>query len=147
MSGQEQGREAVEALAWSVTGCMSNVSKLPEWMQVPALGRDTRPLLLLVAEAVLASDWLAEVVREAEQRGREDNADHGMCYVHGSKALEALIEQAKQRGRDEVVRDVALVADAALRGVNHDPAAATVVIAVNAALKRHVLARHAGADQ
>lgn len=90
---------------------------------------------------------VAERVAKAEQRGREDNADHAQCYVHGSKAYEALIEQAKQRGRDEVVRDVALVADAALRGVNHDPAAATVVIAVNAALKRHVLARHAGADQ
>jgi len=26
----------------------------------------------------------------AEQRGREDNADHGMCYVSGSRALDAL---------------------------------------------------------
>lgn len=34
-------------------------------------------------------DRLRADITAAEQRGREDNADHGMCYVYGSKALEA----------------------------------------------------------
>jgi hypothetical protein len=38
----------------------------------------------------LRAEHAAEIVA-AEQRGREDNADHSMCYVFGSKALEALI--------------------------------------------------------
>jgi hypothetical protein len=48
---------------------------------------------------------VAVMLAEAEQRGREDNADHGMCYVHGSRALEARLAEA----RAEVVRDVLFV--------------------------------------
>lgn len=38
---------------------------------------------------------VAQMLAEAEQRGREDNADHGMCYVHGSKALDARLAEAR----------------------------------------------------
>jgi hypothetical protein len=40
-----------------------------------------------------------DVIAAAEQRGREDNADHSMCYVHGSTALEARLAQAWDEGR------------------------------------------------
>lgn len=41
------------------------------------------------AKRLTESRWLAAHVAAAEQRGREDNADHGMCYAHGSLALTA----------------------------------------------------------
>ena len=40
---------------------------------------------------------LAHIVADAEQRGREDNADHGMCYVHGSEALAAHDRALRER--------------------------------------------------
>lgn len=52
--------EEVEELVNSITGCLGNVSDLPLWMQSSALGRDTRPLLRLVARAVIESDWLRD---------------------------------------------------------------------------------------
>lgn len=48
---------------------------------------------------------VAERVAAAEQRGREDNADHGMCYVHGSKALEARLAAAWDEGYDAGYHD------------------------------------------
>lgn len=58
----------VEALVNSIAGCISNVSLLPKWMQAPALGRDTRPILEFVARAVIASAWLARHDAEVERR-------------------------------------------------------------------------------
>jgi hypothetical protein len=59
-----------------------------------------------VAAALLASDWLAahtaQRVAVAEQRGREYNADHDMCYVHGSEALAALVAGAKADERERI---------------------------------------------
>lgn len=40
-------------------------------------------------DRIIASEWFSQQIADAEQRGREDNSDHGMCYVHGSDALEA----------------------------------------------------------
>lgn len=48
-----------------------------------------------------------KVIAEAEQRGREDNADHGMCYVHGSAALAALIAAEVARERTAVAEEIA----------------------------------------
>lgn len=65
----------VQALTDSVVGCLSSASHLPRWMQAHALGRDTRPILELVARAVLTSDWLtdhdAEVTAIAQTEGRD----------------------------------------------------------------------------
>lgn len=44
-----------------------------------------------------------EAAAAAEQRGREDNADHAMCYVHGSRALEAKLREAADQREREVV--------------------------------------------
>lgn len=35
---------------------------------------------------------------DAEQRGMEDSSDHNMCYVHGSRALEARLAEAWDEG-------------------------------------------------
>ena len=53
----------------------------------------------------LASDWLATQIAAAEQRGREDNADHGQCYVFGSKALAAVRAEAWDEGHRDVCND------------------------------------------
>lgn len=45
---------------------------------------------------------VADLIAAAEQRGREDNAEHSLCYVHGSPAYEALYAQAKREGAEEV---------------------------------------------
>lgn len=96
MSGQEQDREALARLLEERAVARYTGSLL------------TRPEARALADAVLASDWLAKVVREAEQRGR-----------------------------DEVVRDVAAVLDrATVRRPYVWPSDVRVV-----------LARHAGADQ
>jgi hypothetical protein len=43
----------------------------------------------------------------AEQRGREDNADHhGMCYVHGSESLAARLADAKAEALREAADEV-----------------------------------------
>ena len=55
---------------------------------------------------ILASDWLAARIAAAEQRGREDNADHAMCYVHGSEALAARERQAGAAALREAAADV-----------------------------------------
>jgi hypothetical protein len=47
----------VERLADSISGCLSNCSDLPMWMQPHALGRDTRPLLILAARAVISAGY------------------------------------------------------------------------------------------
>ena len=44
-----------------------------------------------ILDAILASEPIAALIAEAEQRGREDNADHGLCYVSGSRALAELV--------------------------------------------------------
>lgn len=40
----------------------------------------------------------------AEQAGREDNADHGMCYVSGSDALVAKLADAWDEGESAAIR-------------------------------------------
>lgn len=55
-----------------------------------------------LAEALVAAGFgdvaaARREVAEAEQRGREDNADHSMCYIHGSAALDALIAEAESQ--------------------------------------------------
>lgn len=67
----------VEAVEWQTVRALVNVSRLPEWMQVPALGRDMRPLGELVADTVapLIADAVerakAEGIAEGERRVRE----------------------------------------------------------------------------
>jgi hypothetical protein len=92
-------RDVREALADYFREWFSNGDKLP------------RGELLRDADALLASDVVAQMLAEAEQRGREDNADHGMCYVHGSKALDARLAEA----RAEVVAAVERVCTEAER--------------------------------
>lgn len=55
-----------------VTDIRHNVL-LPEWMQLPALGRDMTPLSELVVDAVLP--LIREELAEAERRGRDDGLD------------------------------------------------------------------------
>ena len=63
----------------------------------------------VLLDALDAAD-AARMVAEAEQRGREDNADHGMCYVSGSKALAARDAEAEQRGAARVAAAVEALA-------------------------------------
>ena len=51
---------------------------------------------------IIASDWLAAQIAAAEQRGREDNADHGQCYVFGSKALAAREAAVREDERERI---------------------------------------------
>ena len=46
---------------------------------------------------------VAAHIAAAEQRGREDNEDHGLCYVHGSKALDAYVAEHVARFKAEAV--------------------------------------------
>lgn len=48
------GEVTAEELADAVLPRLANVSNLPEWMQIAALGRPVRPLATLVAAAILA---------------------------------------------------------------------------------------------
>ena len=67
-----------------------------------ALGAD--PVLAAVEQIV------AREVAAAEQRGREDNEDHGLCYVHGSKALEAYVAEHVARFKAEAVDELTVEA-------------------------------------
>ena len=53
--------------------------------------------------AAEVTNALTTEIAAAEQRGREDNADHSMCYVHGSKALEARLREEREAGRFEAL--------------------------------------------
>ena len=44
----------------------------------------------------------ATQIAAAEQRGREDNADHGQCYVFGSKALAAREAAVREDLRERI---------------------------------------------
>lgn len=81
-------------------------------------------------------DCAAEIA-EAEQRGREDNADHGMCYVSGSKALEAILDE-RDALRAQVERVEALADELA----HPDP---DLIVPFERAVHRNVAAelRHA----
>ena len=81
--------QEAEALADSIAGCFSNVSDLPEWMRVQALGCYMRPLTLIAARAVIGSEWLrardearvSEAVERALRRpaaGRAGRADRAV---------------------------------------------------------------------
>ena len=48
-----------------------------------------------VVELLDALDAHDNEIAAAEQRGREDNSNHGQCYVNGSVALEALLAEAR----------------------------------------------------
>ena len=61
--------------------------------------RDRNALARKIAKA------LAAQIAAAEQRGREDNADHGQCYVFGSKALAAVRAEAWDEGHRDVCND------------------------------------------
>lgn len=58
-------REIPDGLNYAIGAVLFNVSNLPFWMQAAALGRDMGQLRVLLAGAVLDSDWLAEVRQEA----------------------------------------------------------------------------------
>lgn len=49
--------------------------------------------------------FLRERLAAAEQRGREDNANHSMCYVYGSQALQARLAEVWWEGHREVCID------------------------------------------
>lgn len=49
---------------------------------------------------------VARIEGEAEQRGREDNAEHAMCYVHGSGALEARLAEEREAALREAADDI-----------------------------------------
>lgn len=71
---RDETAEASHALAMDIAGCLSNVSDLPDWMRVHALGRPMTPLVELAAAAVLRSDWLARDRAAAFERGRAEGA-------------------------------------------------------------------------
>lgn len=56
-----------------------------------------------VAIRLLASPAFKRLIADAEQRGREDNAQHDLCYPHGSKALAGLLDEV----RAEALREAA----------------------------------------
>jgi hypothetical protein len=57
--------------------------------------------------AAVLSPLVEQAIVAAEQVGREDNAEHDQCYVYGSRALEAKLEQARQEGAREALRAAA----------------------------------------
>jgi hypothetical protein len=63
-------------------------------------------IIVQVRGALSSADTTAldRVVAEAEQRGREDNAEHDMCYVSGSKALDDTLDRERAKARAEGVR-------------------------------------------
>lgn len=75
----------------SETGRRDEITAVAEALSKANWGADSRLWEFDVdnwralAEALLP--WLSERAVAAEQAGREDNEDHGMCYVSGSKAL------------------------------------------------------------
>ncbi|MCF6376923.1 hypothetical protein L2K70_04845 [Nocardioides KLBMP 9356] len=61
-------------------------------------------------ERIVAARESAAATRaraEGEQAGREDNADHDMCYVHGSEALAARDAEMRAEGAAEALRQAA----------------------------------------
>lgn len=127
----------VERLADSITGCLSNVSLLPEWMRVHALGRDMRPLLILTARAVLASDWLREEIAYAHHegfgRGVEWASRDVAARVDAARAEERELREVDQDGHSEAV--AALLGQREALRAERDALAATVE-RVRAALHR-----------
>lgn len=141
-------QEQVEALATSISGCLSNVSHLPGWMQTPALGRDTRPLLLLAARAVLASDWLAEhdaqvraeataavaalhvervqpIFDEAECADRDCGHPEGTCVIVATSVCAHCADQtAPDEPWEHMVREAAYWPCATIRALTPDAGAA-----------------------
>lgn len=49
---------------------------------------------------------LDQLIADAEQRGREDNTDHGMCYVSGSTALDQLLADARREALLDAAENV-----------------------------------------
>lgn len=87
------------------------------------IGDDGQPLDYLPEREARIGDFVHEVAQvlaplveqaivAAEQVGREDNAEHDQCYVYGSCALEAKLEQARQKGAREALRAAADELDA-----------------------------------
>ena len=60
------------------------------------------------AERLLNSPAMRNLLAEHEQAGREDNAAHEMCYVSGSRALEALLAEVWDEGHQRGLRDADL---------------------------------------
>lgn len=100
--------QEVEALVDSISGHLWNVAHLPEWMQIPALGRDTRPLLLPAARAVLDSGWLAE--RDAQVR-----AEATAAVEKAVEAVESLSVLVGKHDEDAMARDAYLHAARLIR--------------------------------
>jgi len=88
--------DAYEAAAVQAGWETQERSRVP-WADVPEENKET---MRATVRAVLASDWYAERIAQAEQRGREDNVHHAMCYAVGSKALAERIAQARREGAD-----------------------------------------------
>lgn len=75
----------------------------------------------LMAAAV--EQIVAERVAAAEQRGREDNEDHNLCYVHGSRALAAYVAEHVTRALNEAtdaIRERAADWEAEFRATDND---------------------------
>jgi hypothetical protein len=79
-------------------------------------GTDRRPRLDPEIRLALPADseagsgfgqpWMDSQIAAAEQRGREDNDQHEMCYVHGSHALAARDAQVRADERQRVIGEV-----------------------------------------
>lgn len=61
-------------LSDAILGRICNVSNLPKWMQVAALGQSMRPLANAIVDAILASTWLADHDRQVAAKTLRDAA-------------------------------------------------------------------------
>jgi hypothetical protein len=62
-----------DALIRAGTLALVSVTRLPEWMQVPALGRHMTPVAELVVDALLP--LLAEALSRARQQGKREGRE------------------------------------------------------------------------
>lgn len=66
-------------LSDAILGRICNVSNLPKWMQVAALGQSMRPLANAIVDAILASTWLADHDRQVAAEAVEKVAREWQC--------------------------------------------------------------------
>ena len=91
-----------ERVAQAIAFALAINTDLPDWMQTPALGRDTLPLGELAAPAVVA--LMGEVLADLRERlaGADglllDNAAHAASAMYGDHDIEAARMRAKAEG-------------------------------------------------
>ena len=100
-----------ERVAQAIAFTLAINTDLPDWMQTPALGRDTLPIGELAAPTVVAivNDVL-DNLRERLVKEREDLHTQARGYSAGSSGYLALVAEARgiriaMRCLDEAVRE------------------------------------------